>query len=396
MPENITCGLVQGTLKRTGSVVREHLSGRIVAHLREASLAPQQILPTTQSALLGLNAVSSFLNLGATIAFGFATISKLNKIDRKLDEIKDHLDKIQWSIDCVYTMARSTWLETVEIRQMLGDSIYAELLTASELAQRAQFLEPNSDRRFQILNEAQSRVTHAFHQIKLYSERAVEKVTGELSKRQYNGHWRELLQGAKPDETLNALRLCRNSIKSASLKGLIGAEAGFIDAEIISTGNFVRESEKLLKDFAYAFFRPQGLIYYDYFLNPYCGIQQQNPSKRISGSRLARLASKVDPEAGSLDNVLELLQREQYRDYHPLNADTKGWNWIEGLPEVFFELEAAFEDHDRLSGHLAELEFCSKNKISIHDHRSKCEVNELPEVGSLVYFCPIEVAAGMN
>lgn len=396
MPEKITCGLVEGTLKRTGSVVREHSSGKIVAHLREASLAPQQILETAQSTLLGFNAVSSFLNLGATMAFGFATLSKLNKIDQKLDEIKDKLDRIQWSIDCVYTIARSAWLESVEIRQMLGDSIYSELLTASELAQRAQFLEPDSDRRFQILNEAQSRAIHAHNQLKLNSERAIEKATSELARRSYNGNWRELLQGAKPDETQRALRLLRNSIKSASLKALIGAEAGFVDSEVMSIRSFVREVEKYLKEFGHAFFRPQELIHYDYFLNPYCGINQQDQSKRISGSRLARLASKVDHEATSVDDILELLQKVQYRDYHPLNSDTRAWNWISGLPEIFFELESAFEDHDRLSGHLAELELCSQSKISIQDYRSKYQVNELPEVGSLVYLCPVGVVNGRN
>ncbi len=417
MPEKITCGLVHGTLKRTGSVVREHLSGKIVAHLREASLMPQHILETTQSTLLGFNAVPSLLNLGATVAFGFATILKLNKIsralvesdrnlgkinrklyevDRKLAEIQGQLGQIQWSIDCVYTIARSAWLESIEIRQILGDSIHAELLTASDLAQKAQLLEPDSNKRFQMLILAQSHATHAHNQIKLNSEREIEKATHELSRRRDTGKYRELLPNSDAHETLRALRSFRNSIKSASLKCLIGAEAGFIDSEVASIHAFVRESEEILKEFGYAFFRPQKLIHYDYFLNPYCGIQQRDQSKRISGSRLARLASKVDPEANSLDSILELLQKAEYRDYHPLNSDTRGWNWIVGLSEIFFELESAFEDHDRLSGHLAELEFCSQSKISIQDYRSKYEVNELPEVGSLVYFCPTEASTGMN
>lgn len=92
-----------------------------------------------------------------------------------------------------------------------------------------------------------------------------------------------------------------------------------------------------------------------------------------------------------MDDLIEQLQEEEAPDYHRLNERNRDWeSWIKPLPTAFYELEKAFEDCDRLQGHLAEFEFCEEHQLSIQEYRGLLEVNELPEDGQLVY---MELAA---
>lgn len=98
MPVKIAGGVATGSLKRLGSVVREAGSGQIVTHLREAALQPQRLVGPSEM-LLGFGAVSSIINLGATVAFGVATLHKLNKIDAKLERMEDSLGRIEGTVN---------------------------------------------------------------------------------------------------------------------------------------------------------------------------------------------------------------------------------------------------------------------------------------------------------
>ena len=112
IPDEVIAKLATGEYKRVGGVIQDK-DGRIVMWLKEGCLSPSSPkelptgLPSNMGDMLKLTgAAASILNLGATIAFGMETLSRLEKIDgkldiivEKLDELGRKIDKIQWSVD---------------------------------------------------------------------------------------------------------------------------------------------------------------------------------------------------------------------------------------------------------------------------------------------------------
>ena len=390
IPAKIAAGLASGELARTGGVIRK-ATGKptIVHHLREASLSPQPLGGPKFGGLnwlLNFGSVASILNLGATVAFGFVTLRKLDKISNQLSEIDRKLEKVAWTVERVYEISKQIWNEVAEVRSLIEEDIQAGVMTASELAIRAQALEPGDFQRTQLFTAAQENVGRAGARLRLKARREIESATGLLDERRKDAKYRFLTDHASLQKTIDALRGYRLTVGTLSLKSLIGADAGFLREEIRDLKSTSGQLTQLLVELGRAFFRPKHFCTYDYLLNRYFGVECSAPEKRITVTRLARLAKKVDPTVKDVDDLIEQLQEHEAPDYHRLNERSRGWEaWIQPLPTAFYELEKAFEDCDRLQGHLAEFEFCEEHQLSIQEYRGLLEVNELPEDGQLVY-----------
>lgn len=395
MPLEIAGKLAKGSLQRTGGVIRDANTGQIVQHLREASPLPQCLnegAPAIQS-LLGFGSVVSTLNLGATLAFGATTLlklkqmeSKLDAMDRKLTKMDLKLDNLQWAIDRVYEVSQSIWNEVVGIRILIEDGIQADLVVASRLAGKAQAREPGDHQRDHLFTEAQGKAAHAVERLRIKTHREMASVTDQLRKRTINSKYRDIGHGTLED-MIRTLKGYRMTLKALSMKSLIGADAGFLQQEILEMKSDADQLGESLKLIGQAFFCPEMFSTYDFFLNRFFGVEMQDPARKITISRLVRLLSKIDKRICSADALIEVMQEQSAPDYHRLNECTEGWDsWMRPMPEAFHEIESAFEDYDRVQGHLAELRFCSEHGMAIQEYRQKLEVNELPEDGKIVYF----------
>lgn len=197
--ENII-GLATGRLRRIGPVIRETETGRIVNYMRETSVLPVQnvhlasgMVPQLQNMLALASPVLPLLNLGATMAFGAATLSKLGKMDRKLDRIEQKIDiidakldelsakinRIEWAVDVGFA---STLRSLGVLERYAEASINGKLTAAAQAAWSAQFLEPESTQRMVRIENALANAGEATEQLALLVYGMLESALMQIRK----------------------------------------------------------------------------------------------------------------------------------------------------------------------------------------------------------------------
>ena len=192
LPEHVAEKLATGEYSRVGGVIRD-AQGRVTCWLRETSpipLSPHEMsrhLPSNVPQILDLaGSVSSFLNLGATVAFGVVALKRLRKIDERLDviatklgELERRVDRVQWSVDIGF----ATTLQTMELLKEYQEvDIAGALNSAASLAWGCQFLEPGSTRRVMRGEQAFASATQATEKLLLLVDRemnaAIDSIRG--------------------------------------------------------------------------------------------------------------------------------------------------------------------------------------------------------------------------
>lgn len=106
-PRDILEGLLSGRYQLNGGVIQQAsgapTGGNIVTWIRPITASPltSQVVTTALGAARGVaraaealgtvGAIASVVNLGATIAFGVATLAKLKRIEGEIDHLRWHV-----------------------------------------------------------------------------------------------------------------------------------------------------------------------------------------------------------------------------------------------------------------------------------------------------------------
>ena len=342
LPEQVAAKLVTGEYNRVGGVIQD-AQGRVACWLRETSpfpLSPDQMspcLPNNAHQILNMaGSVGSVLNLGATVAFGAATLSKLGEMDGKLNvivaklgELERKVDRVQWSVDIGF----ANTLQSLELLKEYQEiEIAGALNSAAGLAWSCQFLEPGSTQRTMRIEQAFASATQATEKLLLLADREMAKAIDWMRERRKEAasykhepipaitllkqkRERERLQremgGSYQDDHLlaeekksrgigdfrmedfviGALQRLRQANAACALSAAISAESGDLD-----TASFTLEKEHgrlfgLLERIGRSFLASKGASVYDALLDG--SMKDSMPAGRID-----LWARRFDPECG--------------------------------------------------------------------------------------------------
>ncbi len=405
IPYEVSAKLATGEYTRNGSVIQDG-NGQIIMWLREATLSP----PTPDDMTIGLpskmgnmlqlaGATASILNLGVTIAFGRETLSKLNKIDKKLDvifeklgEIERKIDKLQWSVDIWFANALQA-LENLKIYQDV--ELAGELNSAASLAWSCQFLEPESTQRIMRIEHAFAKSNGVVEKLLLHTEAEMKQAIDWMVKK------REKSSDFDVDDlVMQSLFRLRQTCIACSVNASIQAEAG----------DTYSASVKLLKDQESLF----GLLYE--LVNASISTNNGEPYKVLLDKcmiefmpieRIGLWVERFDLKNKSLNNVLEKLRENGFSSNSSNNSHVRPVNRsvypyllysaVANLEEAqintntseFFDIvDGVYEDLDRLKGYGLEYEAMSRMNLNIHQYRDMLQVNELSNERNLVFLKP--------
>lgn len=395
IPVQVQQRLLDGTAERLGGVVRDRSSKQIIALLRETGAAPANTsalldgMGSGMSRLFGYASnVTSMLNLGATVAFGAATVAKLNKIDRKLDvmdskldELSVQVDRLNWNVEIGFASAlRSLSL----LQQSVDQEINAQLTAAAQGAWSAQFLAPESAQRM-------TRLEHARATVGVATERLLEDAAARF-------RFLEMLldntaDSAKPysllkqDSVSEFFGVLRRAIVAVQLNGAIMAECGDVYAAATVQRDQARRLRTMLATIGTQFLGSGKLHIYRAFMDSvYAGCMPL--------ARLEAWMGRFDPQRGSLVELVTML-RDQ--DMLGSDADEKEMYEIERVQEAiafcgrwFDWMDQCWEDVGRLEGNAIELDLAARRGIGWQQYREMLAFDDIPDDVSIVFLLPQE------
>ena len=393
-PPDISHGLFVGKYVRRGSVIQHAVgtenAGKTVAWLREASRNPVASnamgLPASMMSGLQLSgSICSFLNLGATVAFGIATLRKLDRIsgkiadvDKKIDSLLLKVDRIQWAIDVGFDRLESF------LDSLANEQILRQLKTAAHLASVAQAIAPTSSARTPIFANALTEATSAFEGFyqHISDSSAVKKTLSQ------SDLWRILDEAEEPLKFLNRFRL---AVLAANTRAAICAELKEIDIAAETLEKDIQLLTNILRPVGTRALQGPTIIY-DVLLN------QLNADK-ISPTDVGRIAARFDSRCpNGLPDIIRLLQKKDRGDHLAFHRECPGrdqtsFSWqgsavtppnLSALLRLVTELDGAWEDLERLDGHLQEYKEASLLHLSIQDYREKLKIDSVPDDNLLV------------
>lgn len=433
VPPAVELALLRGTAMRKGSVVWE--KGRIIAHLRECSAVPsssrhlaQGLSPQLSNALNMACPAVSMLNLGATVAFGAATLHKLNKIDKKLDMISEKLDiidakidelnakvqRIAWAVDIGF----ATTLRSLGILERYAESeIIGQLTSAAQSAWSCQFLEPGNQQRMIRIENARALSSVA-------SERLTHIAMSELSAAKdimISGRKKKTVVKV-PEELLKAMMRLRQAAVANSLNASVMAESGDLYTASAITKGHSEHMFSMLKEIGSAYLDIGNIDIYGQLVTS--GFIQAMPAERLD-----IWVKRFDPEMGGALGLMDALRSENcvanVKSTGDINyADKMGGSLAlasslafvalsfsnaknttdnetletasrkrhpkgqiaEPSAVAFFDLmDSCWEDVDRLNGYAHELDFAATSAISWQDYRQALMLSDASEDGGLVF-----------
>ena len=125
LPDSIKVKLSTGECERVGGVIRNTVNKQTVCWLRETSISPNAPNNLTLPSLSMVGNVASVLNLGATVAFGAATLKKLGRVEENLHEANQSLGRVESKVDQLNDKSSDILEKTVSFGmaalQELGD-----------------------------------------------------------------------------------------------------------------------------------------------------------------------------------------------------------------------------------------------------------------------------------
>ena len=408
IPDEVIAKLATGEYKRVGGVIQGKDS-RIVMWLKEGDLSPSspKELPTGLPSYVGnmlklTGATASILNLGATIAFGVATLSRLEKIDRKLDVIVEKLDelghkidKVQWSVDIGFA---NTFQSLEYLKKYQEVELAGQLNSAVNLAWSCQFIEPGSNQRIMRIEQALAKSSDVVEKLLLHTEIEMNKAIEWMEQKR-----RDSSDYAIDDSVIQALFRFRQTCLACSVNASINAEAG--DTYAVS--------KKLKKDQAKLFkllYQLVNLCINSSNNKAYKALLDKSMLELMPIERLGLWIERFD-SGKTLNNVIELLRKDGFASDSrvasaPAFADLGGLfgtlggvdlalkgDGLSGTDDLilkntksFFDLvDGVYEDLERLKGYSLEYETMHSMNLSIHEYREMLQINELQEGRKLIF-----------
>lgn len=425
-PATTIAGLTTGKLERVGAVIRDTTTKKVVCHMRETSAIPSstsflgQGLPPQLQQVMGFAFPAiSMLNLGATVAFGAATLHKLNKIDQKLDRISEKLDvveakidelsakvqKIAWAVDIGF----ASTLRALGILERFAEAeIIGQLTSAAQSAWSCQFLEPGSPQRMMRIENALSNVGVATERLAhiTYSELEAARETIQKSR------------AKKPslkvsEDVFKALMRMRQLTVACGVRANIMCESGDLFSGAALTKNHSERLGSLLKDIGQTYLNVGKL-------DVYSQLSDSSLADAIPASRLDYWTKRFDPSVGGALGLMDALRRggalgmrspevadKEFDD--ALTGGLRSLSWAMSTvassdsrgdsksvkkakaadPTVvgFFDLvDSCWEDVDRLSGYALEMDLASKETSSWQEYRESLLLEEIPDEAPIVFF----------
>ncbi len=407
IPYEVSAKLATGEYTRNGSVIQDD-NGQIIMWLREGTLSPPNPddmtlgLPSKMGNMLQLaGATASILNLGVTIAFGRETLSKLNKIDKKLDviiekldEIERKVDKLQWSVDMGFANTLQA-LDNLKSYQEIG--LAGELNSATSLAWSCQFLEPESTKRVMRIEQAFSKSSGVVEKLLLHTETEMNQAIEWMVKK------REKSSDFEIDNLIiQSLFRFRQTCIACSVNASIQAEAG----DTYSVSVKLLKDQKRLSELLYQ------LVNIAISTNngePYKNLLDKSMVELMPIERIGRWVERFDLKNKNLNKVLETLRESGFSSNGSENPHIqssiagrhrrgklatalanrevqvekteKNANTL----EFFNVIDGLYEDLDRLKGHSLEYKAMNTMHLTIHQYRDMLQVNELPNERNLVF-----------
>lgn len=445
IPDPIAGKLATGTLERVGGVVRDPNTGQVVMWLRETSPSPTKFpkLPSKGSNLLGMAGHgASILNLGATIAFGTATLMKLSKIEKKLDAIDAKLDvmntkldellqraqNLQWTIELGFANTLSA-LANISHHQEV--ELIGELNSAATLAWSCQFLEPGSQQRINRIENALHTASNTKEKLVLHARQEMQAACEEIQKKRKSSYY----GFAFDDSPLKALSRLRQAITASSLCASICAEADSLYAASSILAKEHQIFSSLLLDTAkasldsnqavyatllspdYSEFMPAARI--DSWAKKYDGkteglldvldMSRQSNILTRDDSSLDSLSSTTHPStartatilmgagialgASAFFGSLNSTESKQIKNEQELNPEQKQLDQALKSTIAFIDMiDGSYLDLDRLRGYQAEYKAGSDMNMSIHEYREVLQLNEIEEANSICFLSTKETA----
>lgn len=425
-PASAIAGLTTGKLERIGAVIRDTNTKKIAYQMRETSAVPsstrflgQGLPPQLQQAMgLAFPAVS-MLNLGATVAFGAATLHKLNKIDQKLDRISEKLDvveakidelsakvqKIAWAVDIGF----ASTLRALGILERFAEAeIIGQLTSAAQSAWSCQFLEPGSPQRMMRIENALSNVGVATERLAHIAYSELEAALESIQKS----------RAKKPslkvnEDVFKALMRMRQLAVACSVRANIMCESGDLFSGAALTKNHSERLGSVLKDIGQAYLNVGKL-------DVYKQLTDSSLADAIPASRLDYWTKRFDPSVDGALGLMDALRRNGDFSARSSDVDEETTNdplvnaifgvsaalggFSRPTPESepknrkkakaadptvvgFFDLvDSCWEDVDRLSGYALEMDLASKEASSWQEYRECLLLEEIPDETPIVFF----------
>lgn len=414
IPSDVSAKLFTNEYKRVGGVIQDD-RGKVVMWLREGNLRPtspnsliSQLPPKIGSLLNIAGQAASVLNLGATIAFGAATLSKLGKIDRKLDgisekldemdekldviiekleEIEQKIDQVQWSIDVGFANTMQS-LESLRQYQEIG--LAGELSSATNLAWSCQFLEPNSTQRTMRIEQALAKSSRVTETLLIHTENEMKSAIDCMESKRKNSSDFKI-----DDLVISALHRFRQTCLACSVNANIQAEAG----DIYSVGiKLKKDKERLFK----LVYQLANLSIASNDGASYRVLLDEQMSEMMPMTRINLWIERFDHVDGSLLNVLERLRKVGFGNTLVTKTDRRPDHFIQQLAfnafdtpkkkkkiksknkntSAFFNLiDGIYEDLDRLEGEALEYKTMDSMGLSIHEYRDSLIIDHVENSG---------------
>lgn len=423
VPETILAGLLKGDLIRRGGVIQRAAetpqAGQIVMWLREAGAAPAvpQSLASVSGAagqVLGMvGPIASVLNLGVTVAFGVALYHELSAVEKRLAQMNDKIDRLQWTVEVGFVTVLNS---VATLADYLEIEMNAKMTSAARLAWDAQLLEPGHLHRVNQLGHALDNATNALEQLKAHLQLETEAAIAWLDKQPPKARL------AIPPLVTQALRRLRQTCIACALRAAIEGETG---GNLHATANQLEGETAVLRDRLTRLgssFVHGGASESTDENSVYADLLDSFLAKAVPITRLETWAQRFDPKIGGLAGILEMwrkrdsesrlvepLARLEYRE-PGLWSSVSTWNknlfkrsididrqrlveerksrlkaW-DNVPQFADLLDGAYEDVDRLGGYVAEYQTASVEGLSLQRYRDALAIRDTTEGRDFLFF----------
>lgn len=416
IPDEINRKLATGECKRIGGVIIEEKTGKVVTWLRETSPEAMKEVPKVPNSKLDylgtIGHIASIINLGATVAFGFKTLEKLDQIDEKLDiiiakleELNNRIKHLQWTVEVGF----ANTLQALEVNKRHHEfQISGDLSGAANVAWSCQFLEPNSHQRITRIENAYNTVTTAKETILLHTNEEVCNAIKWIESKDIEDH-----NFIFDENVIKSLYRLQQAIVACSLQASISSEANDLFAA----------SSQLKMDYTrlYSLFIEIVKIFFDKGASVYRVLLGESCANFMSAERLGVYAEQFLLDTNNLAGIIELLRKEGFPDKelvsqassndtgggpymaatsvlgasfiiaHTLqvNEDDGASNQTYGLIDFFDLIDGIAIDLDKLNGHGEEYKAASELNLTVHEYRDLLCLDDVEGVSSNLAFISI-------
>lgn len=396
IPTEIHSNLIRGNYERVGGVIVDSKSKEVVRWLRETSVTPvsnSKLFENIGGLIQNAGSVCSMLNLGATVAFGVATLSKLSKIENRLGQIDKKLDVIVEKIDELNNRIKHVqWSVDVGFANVLGNlsilntynevELISEMNNAANIMWSCQFLEPNSQQRMIRIENALSIIGSAKEKLLCLTEIEVNKSIEYM-----HGKRKESFDFNFDECVEKSIRRMRQCLIAMNLYANISAESG--DAYLSYTKLNV-EHKKVLDlyiSLGTSCFLNQESVYATLLSGPYVTLM---PVKRLDWWIKVFDSSSVDAfnvvdinrsnqksNDKKVTDVYSMMFPMMLRDFDEKSTSSSKklkTNELNNIGMFFAEMEGLYEDFDRTKGNALEYQYMDKYCLPINEYRQNMAV----------------------